>query len=828
MAYILDSLNSEDDTGRIEQLEAELESVRNTFEEYVSTTEGLEVEVKTELREMQRKLNNSTSANKESAKKSRSMETLLRNSELTSEGTRGKLKTEAKLRRQAEKVLAETELELRSNIVKIRQLERNDSSTLRIVDSGVITEMVNNTSKGFTDRELEAVTDELITTQEKLRKAEEQLQRSQTLVQDLEKNLQNIDNEFPQSLSGDNKELLRELDEIRAEIDAARSDVQSQSTGTELSKDHTSKHESELEECREENLGLIEEITCLRNILYDQGTMGTTVDEKVQMSVSGTISTISMEKIINEMKEEHKFEIKSLRKHIEEILNENMDLQEMVRKLEIVSSSQKLSNDDKFKLQEEVNRLELRMAHEEYERATKEVYQRKEVQQEGTGKFNLRENIEVIDDDIIGVKFANDLISCVEDLTIDEKLRKTERILIESEEECSGMRSEILALTESLYNANQTQGETMFLNEEIINLTGSRRQDDAHFGAQNEVEDKKREIITLKNNLMSTQEEVRLLSEEISYMSSAFEKAQDEYNSIIEELQQTESALAAAKDTRFSQEIEMERLESVAEKTPQKNAEICLLKTQFEKLNEKNENLARQVKDAESEVLSVREKQDKARSDTKARVIIAKELQDDIDQAVSGNNERNREVEELAFMVENRMSTTERNLEMLESEIAVAIGTLRTAQVASLGEKSKPFVSIVLQNDSLSTDSQSVEIDSNTNAIVDKEKAPAVEINTWQSTLEQSRHLLEIIETVEKPTSQSKNGRSDQEGQLNDDDRTAITTASLSTNSMHSYRKNSKYEEIIQKVANYESLSLCSKENRELETRGDVGIEERE
>jgi hypothetical protein len=54
MTYILESLNSEDGTARVEQLEAELESVRNAFEEYVSTTEGLEVDVKKELREMRK------------------------------------------------------------------------------------------------------------------------------------------------------------------------------------------------------------------------------------------------------------------------------------------------------------------------------------------------------------------------------------------------------------------------------------------------------------------------------------------------------------------------------------------------------------------------------------------------------------------------------------------------------------------------------------------------------------------------------------------------------------------------------------------------------
>ena len=54
MTDILDRLNSEDDTVRIEELEVELERLRSTFEEYISTTEGLEGDVKKELREMRK------------------------------------------------------------------------------------------------------------------------------------------------------------------------------------------------------------------------------------------------------------------------------------------------------------------------------------------------------------------------------------------------------------------------------------------------------------------------------------------------------------------------------------------------------------------------------------------------------------------------------------------------------------------------------------------------------------------------------------------------------------------------------------------------------
>jgi hypothetical protein len=698
------------------------------------------------------------------------MESIFKTLELSSEVNREKLKSETKLRRQAEKALMETELELRSKIVKIRQLERSDSSALRMVDSGIVTEMMNNTSKGFTDRELEAVTDELIATQEKLTKAEEQLKKSQTLVQDLERNLQNIDIEA-ESLSGDDKELLRELDAIRAEIDAARSDVRSQSSaGTEHSKEKAIKFESQLVESREENLRLMDEIACLRNILHDQGATKNKVVENSQNTLGGTISTLSTQKIVDEVKEEHQFEIKSLRKQIEEILDDNMVLQEKVQKLQIFNSSHK----------------------------------RNEFEEEG---------IEVSEDDIIGVKFAND----VEDSAIDEKLRQTETMLQKSQKECSGMRSEILALSESLYKANLGRGEG-----EIVNLTGLKGQDFELLRAQNEVQAKKREIIALEKNLISTQVEVRLLSEEMSYMSNSFKKAQDEYKAVIEKLQHTESALAAAEDTRLSQEIELKKLESVVEKTPEMNDEIQELRAQFKNLNEKNENLARQVKDAETEVSLAREKQDKVNAKIEARVMIAKELQDGIDRAVNETNQRNREVEELTIMMENRMTTTELNVEVLDSEIAVAMKALQTTQVASLDEKSKQPVPLVVQNGNVSVDGQSVEIDPETDEIEDEEKEASVDITARQSTLEQSRRL---AEKVQKLTSLSKHSRSYREGQQNEDDR----AASLSTNSMHSVKSKNKFEEIIQKVANYESLSLRAKEKRELEASVDVGVvDERE
>ena len=55
MTNILVQLDSEDDATRVEQLEAELGSMRKAFEEYISTTQDLEVDVNKELHQMRKK-----------------------------------------------------------------------------------------------------------------------------------------------------------------------------------------------------------------------------------------------------------------------------------------------------------------------------------------------------------------------------------------------------------------------------------------------------------------------------------------------------------------------------------------------------------------------------------------------------------------------------------------------------------------------------------------------------------------------------------------------------------------------------------------------------
>ena len=101
----------------------------------------------------------------------------------------------------------------------------------------------------------------------------------------------------------------------------------------------------------------------------------------------------------------------------------------------------------------------------------------------------------------------------------------------------------------------------------------------------------------------------------------------------------------------------------------------------------------------------------------------------------------------------------------------------------------------------------------------DKEEVTSDESNSSMSVFERTRRLFDVSETIQKLVNVSKHGKSPRVDQQNEDDPTTVTAASVSTEA------NSKYEEIIKRVANYEALS---REKRELETQEHVDIEVRE
>ena len=624
----------------------------------------------------EKKLKYSNKANEELVTKLKSMEDLFKEMEQSSEGIREKLKKETKLRREAEKALTDFELEMKSKMGKNKQYERYDHSMLRIADSGLITETMKNTSKNFTDKEFETMADELISTQEQLRKTEEQLLRSQALVQDLERNIQNIDGGAVAGLSEDDEDLMEELDQLRQEIGAARSkEMKTGLVENKQSVKNTAESETELKKSRAENSRLKEEIACLRNILYEKG------DLKL-VGADG-----------KEMKgyEEQQIEILSLRRQVEETFNENIALQETVQKLEILNASPG---------------------------------------------------------------------------SLTEKLKKSQR-------ECSEMRSEILNLTECLYLANQER--------EAIDYEELKRQEEELLSARNELVDRDTDIRSLEADLATSEEHVQALTEEIA---------------------------------RIQLDVE-------------KYAELNELRAQYKTLSEKSETLLQQVEEVNGDVEVVREQQDKANEESKDRLALTKDLRDIIVDAVGETRQRNKEVEELALMMEKRMGSTELSIEALDSEIALAMKKVHGDDLALPSKRVDPLL-IVIDDDSdlesVEEEKEKEEVDAESikteeeeakqDTFETEEKEEPVGFNSIESVLERTRRVIEVSETVDRLAIVSKKSKETDEGSL--------STVSVSSRKAHTVR----YEEIMQKLANYEAM--YKNENRELEAIGDKGVEVRE
>lgn len=338
--------------------------------------------------------------------------------------------------------MTELELEFKSKMVQMKKVDRNDQSSLRIADSGLVTEPINNRSNGFTERDVEAITDELFNTQEQLLKTEEQLLRSQALVQDLERNIQSMGKDAAAGLSGDENDLLKELDRIRKDIGVSKSQ-ETQKGPIDV------EYESQLRSSRLENMRLTEEIACLRNIIFEK--------DDLKLGAEG-----------QEFKgfEQQQNEIESLRKKIEETVTENMALQETVQKLEMVGASPGSGEGLARKLKETEEKL--KKSQEECSDMRSEILSLSE------SLYRAKKKSKSIDVDEVK-KQKDELVSARNELVDrDTEIRTLRAELTSSEEKVRELTEEISNVTaamQRLQSAVDKDSELRELRSEYKTLT---------------------------------------------------------------------------------------------------------------------------------------------------------------------------------------------------------------------------------------------------------------------------------------------------------------------------------------------------------------------
>jgi chromosome segregation ATPase len=284
------------------------------------------------------------------------------------------------------------------------------------VDSGILTEMVSNKASRTSSRgvhnddaysevldELETVTEQLMTTQQKLWKTEDQLRLSEAKTVEVEKALNQLKSKkealkeeekkkglsrqlektrallqatqakLNKSLAIDKKEIkeqYHELEEQDDQIESLTDQIESLASAKLDAEDQIMQLEVDLEECRRENVELVEEVACLRNILQD----GVGV-ERSMPALRDSISKEERAKIMKEANAMREKEINVLREQFKKVFKENSALKERVEKLNSGKPPLRVENTDNKELLEQVEKLgeELRKAKDEHQKALSEA-----------------------------------------------------------------------------------------------------------------------------------------------------------------------------------------------------------------------------------------------------------------------------------------------------------------------------------------------------------------------------------------------------------------------------------------------------------------------
>ncbi|KAL3922811.1 MAG: hypothetical protein SGILL_001999, partial [Bacillariaceae sp.] len=179
-----------------------------------------------------------------------------------------------------------------------------------------------------------------------------------------------------------------------------------------------------------------------------------------------------------------------------------------------------------------------------------------------------------------------------------------------------------------------------------------------------EIAAKNKDIESLECNLLTTQEEARLLSEEITNLSAAFESAQTEYDAVADELDAVQDLFNKARE-----EAERSGKESAAVEFHQKiSVQMDSLKKQLterlEKAYSDNLDVQRKLDDTEislSQALKSSQRTDSADGLEKEANILRTALQDSL-REVKSLKERCFELEVLARTTANR--TSQESVEM--------------------------------------------------------------------------------------------------------------------------------------------------------------------
>jgi chromosome segregation ATPase len=441
--------------------------------------------------------------------------------------------------------------------------------------------------------ELENVTEQFITTQQKLWKTEDSLRDSETKIRGLQTRLEMNEGGMDKGgdLPSDEARMLRdELNLLKEEYSVTADDLTAAEEEAEKYKSMLEKmkmqgsgqmqkfSQLEVAEAREENSYLKEEIACLRETLKD-----TAYSQTREMEVKETITKEVRATVMKEAKVEREREINVLREKFKKLFKENSILQEKVDKSQTeCSEARGLNESSKYKEQIAKLSAAFKQAKEEHKSIVNELdtMWRKKVQEARDGK-DLERN-----------SFGGQLrtLSREKD-SLKEKVDDFERALIRAKKE-SEKSMEQWSRSQLNLDASRDEVRNLKKQVEVLNLeveysnTACERAEHALGEGTPQTE-----------GVKAREKTVVLLKENVSMLSDSLKKARKDYSELLDEVELSREQFLCDASQSVSQEEartlkkKVDTLTAVLETTQEEVKQAELLRKELNEFKKENRKL---------------------------------------------------------------------------------------------------------------------------------------------------------------------------------------------------------------------------------------------
>ena len=520
--------------------------------------------------------------------------------------------------------LWKTEDKLRESDAKVRELnyklKRGKSSSSG--DTITVNSEADNNAMDTTSQTEKRLMDELSLVRDELAMAQEELKATEEQAASYQERLRTL---------GETNE--RGGAEHRSRINDLRSKVKDLEEISKEAEEQIAEYEDLLEESRTENVKLMEEITCLRDLLPDGGA-SLKFDEQLE-DLKEKVTQETRATVLHEANQERERELKILREKFKKIFKENATLREQVKHLEsgldqaLVEENERLNK--KLQTSKEdhrsaIKRLEKATAQsagrqEDYPGQTTDVIEtlEQEVKSLADEKYYLQEKVKSLERVLQSSTNEKERFNQKSKLmqtslrsSRDEilKLKKKTGHLAAELENSRSIASKLDRDSDSLRKKYASVKAELDVSRSILEDAGLEEETIA----RSDTTEMKQKIILLSDSLDTIRADYDYLMAELAeskkHLCDTQEEAKKQAEDQIEDFKsQIEKLEEKLEDSRLERAELVRELEEANSKASQQSQteERMIVMDKFSKINEEKNDLEKRLKEADSTILSIRE-----------------------------------------------------------------------------------------------------------------------------------------------------------------------------------------------------------------------------